>query len=105
MAYPIDGVLIPEKVKTRGRANWLLVLCIMAVLIAGSLFYVRTRVLVINLGYELSDAMERHWKLVQINRKLRIEVALLKSPARIERIAREELEMGKPHPEQIILMK
>jgi len=105
MAYPIEGMLIPEKVKTRGRTNWFLILCIMAVLIAGSLFYVWTRVLVINLGYELSDAMERHWKLVQLNRKLHIEVALLKSPARIERIAQEELEMQKPHPEQIILMK
>jgi cell division protein FtsL len=61
--------------------------------------------MVINLGYDLSEAMEEHWKLVGENKKLHIEIATLKSPARIERIAQEELEMEKPLPGQIILMK
>ncbi len=105
MAFPTKGMVIPEKVKARGRANGLLAFCIIAALIAGSLFYVWSRVLVINLGYDLSEAMEVHRKLVQENKKLHIEVALLKSLARIERIAREELDMEKPLPGQIILMK
>ena len=105
MAFPTKGMVIPEKVKARGRASGLLAFCIIAALIAGSLFYVWSRVLVINLGYDLSEAMEVHWKLVQDNKKLQIEIASLKSLARIERIAQEELDMEKPLPGQIILMK
>jgi cell division protein FtsL len=105
MAYPPRGMVIPEKVKARGRVNGFLAFCIIVALIAGSLFCVWSRVLVINLGYDLSEAMEVHWKLVQENKKLHIEAALLKSLARIERIAQEELDMEKPLPGQIILMK
>lgn len=107
VAYPLDGMASPEKAKAkaRGKASGLLALCIIAALIASSLFYVWSRVLVINLGYDLSEAMDTHWKVVQDNKKLQIEIALLKSPARIERIARDELGMEKPLPGQIILIK
>ena len=105
LAYPIEGMVIPGKVKARGRVSRLLALCIIAALLAGSLFYVWSRVLVINLGYDLSEAMDRHWMLVQENKKLHIEIALLKSLARIEGIARDELDMENPLPGQIILMK
>jgi cell division protein FtsL len=104
-AYTIDAVAIPGKPKAKGKARGLLAFFIIASLIVCSLFYVWSRVLVINLGYELSEAMDKHGKLTQENKKLHIEVALLKSPARIERIAQEELNMGKPLPGQIILMK
>jgi cell division protein FtsL len=105
MAYPLQGMAIPEKAKAKGKASGFLAFCIIAALIAGSLFYVWSRVLVINLGYELSETMELHWKLVQDNKKLDIEIAVLKSLARIERIAQDELGMEKPLPGQTILMK
>ena len=105
MAFLTKGMVIPEKVKARGRASGLLAFCIIAALITGSLFYVWSRVMVINLGYDLSEAMEVHWKLVGENKKLHIEIATLKSLARIERIAQEELDMEHPPPGQIILMK
>jgi cell division protein FtsL len=98
-------MLIPGKAKARGKTSGFLALCIIVALIAGSLFYVWSRVLVINLGYDLSEAMDMHGKLLQDNKKLHIEVALLKSLARIERIAQDELDMEKPLPGQIILMK
>jgi cell division protein FtsL len=105
MVYPVRGMVIPEKVKARGRTSGLLAFCIIAAIIAGSLFYVWSRVMVINLGYDLSEAMEVHWKLVGENKKLHIEIATLRSLARIERIAHEELGMERPFPGQIILMK
>jgi len=105
LAAPIEGVLFPGKAKARRKASGFMAFCIIAALIAASLFYVWSRVLVINLGYDLSEAMDRHWKLVQENKKLHIETALLKSLARIERIAQDELDMEKPLPGQIILMK
>ena len=105
LAAPIEGILIPGKAKARGKTSGLLVFCIIAALVAVSLFYVWSRVLVINLGYDLSEAMDKQWKMVGDNKKLHIEIALLKSLARIERIAQEELGMKKPLPGQIILMK
>ncbi len=105
ITYPREGMVTPGKVNARGRGSGFLTLCIIAAFIAGSLFYVWSRVLVINLGYDLSQAMEVQWKLVQDNRKLHIEIATLKSLARIERIAQDELGMVKPLPGQIILMK
>lgn len=104
-AAPIKGIIIPGKAKARGKTSGLLVLCIIAALIAVSLFYVWSRVMVINLGYDLSESMDKRWKMIGDNKKLHIEIALLKSPARIERIAEEELGMEKPLPGQIILMK
>ncbi|UCD71402.1 MAG: cell division protein FtsL [Syntrophobacterales bacterium] len=105
MAYPIERMVIPGKVKARGRASGFLVFFTIAALIACFLFYVWSRVLVIKLGYDLSEAMEVQLKLVQDNKKLKIEIATLKSLARIERIAQDELDMEKPIPGQIILMK
>ncbi len=105
MTHPMGGMVTPGKVKARGRFSGFLTLCIMGALIASSLFYVWSRVLVINLGYDLSQAMEVQWKLVQDNKKFHIEIATLKSLARIERIALDELGMEKPLPGQIILMK
>ena len=105
MTYPIEGMVMPGHDRTRGGISGFLAFCIIAALIAFSLFYVWSRVLVINLGYDLSQAMEIQRKLVQDNKKLQIEIATLKSLARIERIAQDELDMEKPLPGQIILMK
>jgi cell division protein FtsL len=43
--------------------------------------------------------------LVEENKKLRVEAAALKSYARIERIATEELGMSKPIPGQVIIIR
>lgn len=105
MAHPIEGMVMPGRDRTKGGVSGFLAFCIIAALIAFSLFYVWSRVLAINLGYDLSQTMEIQWKLVQNNKKLQIEMATLKSLARIERIAQDELGMEKPLPGQIILMK
>ncbi len=105
MTYPIEGMVMPGQDRTRGGISGFLAFCIISALIAFSLFYVWSRVLVINLGYDLSQAMEIQGELVQDNKKLQIEIATLKSLARIERIAQDELDMEKPLPGQIILMK
>lgn len=104
-SYSMDTVAISGKAKTKGKSRGLLAFSLIGALILCSLFYVWSRVLVINLGYELSEAMDKNGKFIQENKKLHIEVALLKSPARIERIAQEKLDMKKPLPGQIILMK
>lgn len=74
-------------------------------LIAGALFCVWSRIQVIQLGYEISSALKEERTLVVANKRLRLEVATLKSYARIEKIATEELRMDKPKPDQVIVIR
>ena len=74
-------------------------------LIGGSLFYVWSRIQVIRLGYEISNALKEEKAVTETNKKLRLEVATLKSYARVEKIAVEELKMTKPKPEQVIVIR
>jgi len=73
--------------------------------IGGSLFYVWSRIQVIQLGYEISNTLKEERALIEANKKLRLEIATLKSYVRIEKLAVEELRMVKPKPEQVIVIR
>jgi cell division protein FtsL len=77
----------------------------MLFLIVSSLFFVWSRIQVIQLGYEISNALKEGRSLVGANKRLRLEIATLKSYARIEKVAVEELKMSKPKPEQVIVIR
>jgi cell division protein FtsL len=74
-------------------------------LIGGSLFYVWSRIQVIQVGYEISNALKEERALAEANKKMRLEIAMLKSYTRIEKIAVEELGMSKPRPDQVIVIR
>jgi cell division protein FtsL len=74
-------------------------------LIGGSLVYVWSRIQVIQVGYEISSAMKGGRGIIEENKRLRVEVATLKSYARIEKIATEELGMSKPGSDQVIVIR
>jgi cell division protein FtsL len=95
------------KVKPKGtKWNLLILFTLLALFfIGGSLFYVWSRIQVIQLGYEISNALKEERALLETNKKLRLEIATLKSCARIEKIAVEELKMVKPKPEQVIVIR
>src|SRR4030043_1949447 len=78
---------------------------LMLFFIGGSLFYVWSRIKVIQLGYEISNDLKKERALTEANKKLRLEIATLKSYARIEKLAVEELKMTKPNPEQGIVIR
>jgi cell division protein FtsL len=78
---------------------------VMLFFIGGSLFYVWSRIQVIRLGYEISSALKAEKALTETNKRLRLEIATLKSYARIEKFAVEELRMAKPKPEQVIVIR
>jgi len=96
-----------SKVRPKGIKLNLLVLftLLMLFFIGGSLFYVWTRIQVIQLGYEISNVLKEERALTEANKKLRLEIATLKSYARIEKLAVEDLKMAKPKPEQVIVIR
>jgi cell division protein FtsL len=70
-----------------------------------SLFHVWSRVRVMELNYQITDADRAIREAKQEAGRLRLEVASLKTPARIESLAREELGMTLPADQQVIPVK
>lgn len=72
---------------------------VLPALLAGALFsavgivHVSARVLVVRSGYQLSELEAEHRALTRENDRLKLELATLKNPARLEKIAREDLGM------------
>ena len=96
-----------SKVRPKGIKLNLLILftLLMLFFIGGSLFYVWTRIQVIQFGYEISNTLKEERALTEANKKLRLEIATLKSYTRIEKLAVEDLKMAKPKPEQVIVIR
>jgi cell division protein FtsL len=81
------------------------VLVLALVFVACSLFYVWSHHQIISLGYETSAAAQEERELLQENKKLRLELAELKAPGRIERIAARDLGLVTPQKEQLIIVR
>jgi cell division protein FtsL len=60
---------------------------------------------VVQLGYKLSGAHHIHTQLLNDSKKLHLELARLKAPERVERIAIEKLGLTRPSKEQIVVLR
>jgi cell division protein FtsL len=65
-------------------------------------FYIWHQAAIIQIGYQTSRLEEKMAGLNEDIRKLETDKAALLAPDRVERIAREELRLVEPKPEQII---
>jgi cell division protein FtsL len=83
------------------RNWWVWGLVLLAMGTAASL-HVRSRLKVVHLGYALSEASSQNRKLRAERRKLVLEVATLRSPRRLRKLAVEQLGLVEPGPEQIL---
>ncbi len=61
-----------------------------------------TRLETFRVRYEIARQHETRKGLLKTNRELQVEMASLKSPARLQRIAREKLGLEHPGKEQIV---
>jgi len=69
-----------------------------------AMFHVWTRHMVTELGYSLSDSQAAAEQLQSENNALKIEISTLKSSKRLELIAREQLGLSSPKPEQVVYL-
>ena len=76
----------------------------MVIFIIELLFYTWSRVQCIQLGYELSTAANKKNDLLLLRNNLKIEIAHLKSPKRITEIAKKQLGLTLPKPNQLIVI-
>ena len=87
---------------TLRRPNLVPVLGFIGLLLSVSLFFVLSRVQVTGLEYEMSQLESTLRDLRQDTSSLRLEAASLRSPERIERVARQELRLRLPSADQVI---
>lgn len=85
-----------------GYSTWIF---IASVLMSVALLYVWSHIHMTELEYQIAREMSSRERITEEQTKLKVEIATLKSPKRIETIARERLEMTYPEREQVILLK
>lgn len=77
---------------------------ICAAFAAVGVIHVSSRVWVVRTGYRLSELQTEQRTLTRENDRLKLELATLKSPARLERLARVELQMAPPPPGAVVTL-
>jgi cell division protein FtsL len=98
----------PKKIETTVSQRWDLfpyLITVLALLTLLSLFHVWSRVKVVDLNLQLTESNRLLKSLLQEKNMLKLEVASLKNPARIEALAKGELGMGLPSDQQVIVVK
>ncbi len=90
----------PQRQRKFFFSSLLLGLCLVGL----ALLHVWLRLQVVHLGYVLSTTSKLHNQLEQENRELKVELATLTSPERLEAIARTRLGLVEPEKGQVVLL-
>ena len=93
-----------RKKKTRNPKVIAACLIFMGLFIGELLFYTWCRVQSIQIRYEISELTADQNRLVMLQDNLKIELARLKSPRRIAKIAKEQLGLTLPTNKQLMLI-
>ncbi len=93
-----------RKKKTRNPRVLAACLIFMGLFIGELLFYTWCRVQSIQVRYEISELGADQDRLMMLQDNLKIELARLKSPQRIAKIAKEQLGLILPTNKQLILI-
>ncbi len=91
----------PRRRNPKMLAVFLSLLC---VFIAELLFYTWVRVQCVRVGYEISTLNKEQVRLNELQANLKVELARLKAPQRITKIAQEKLGLTLPAPRQMMVM-
>ncbi len=83
------------------RVPWTWAL-ILSLFLGELLFYTWCRVQCVQVGIAISDERSKQQELKTLQNSLKIELARLKAPKRISRIAQNNLGLGMPDPQQTI---
>jgi len=82
----------------------LLLIIFMTIFLTEFLFFTWCRVQTIGAGYEISKETKHHQNLITLKNNLKVELARLKSPERIAKIAENQLGLITPTREQVIII-
>jgi cell division protein FtsL len=86
------------------RRQVVLIIVMLFIFMGSSIGYVWSNFERTQIGYDLSQLYKEEMRLRETNRKLRLELAILKSPQNLEAVAITRLGLGQPSSEQIIIL-
>jgi cell division protein FtsL len=92
-----------EKTVSGLRYSTLIVISVVLMVLA--LLYVWSHIHMTQLEYKIAAEISKKDDMLEEQRKLKLEYATLKSPRRIEAIAKNTLQMSYPDREQVIFIK
>jgi cell division protein FtsL len=98
---PVDNSRLAPVANPRERRQYLRMILLAGLLLVAGLLSARGRMQSLESGYLLEQLEQEKQELLEANRKLRLEEASLGDPLRIDRIARHQLGMTTPLPNQI----
>lgn len=96
---------VSTKAKVRPPRRSLLLPGLVCLLVMSVLFYVWTRVQVVQFGYEISLALREKEEVIIAHHELTLEVATLRSAQQVEKRARERLGMDHPRKDQLVIIR
>jgi cell division protein FtsL len=102
------GALISQSVRRKSLKDPNLIFPILVFLVAiivTLLFFLWSRLETVKLGYEISKENKKTVELLNENQSLKLQVVNLKSPERIEGLARERLGLVYPRARQIVVVR
>jgi cell division protein FtsL len=82
----------------------LLIVCLVLGLVGVALLHVWLRLQVVHMGYVLATTSKLQNQLEQENRELKVEMATLTSPDRLEAMSRRRLGLRPPEKGQVIVL-
>lgn len=94
----------PGKKKQLSKKSMALWVILMVIFFSELFFYAKCRVECVRIGYEISRQQHRTRTLLTEQRSLKVELASLKSPKRLARLAETELGLSLPRQDQMITL-
>ena len=94
-----------QEKKTAPKLKYSVFLFVAFVLMLVAITYVWSHIQMTRLEYHIAEGMTNKELLLEEQRKLRLEYATLKSPQRIEAIAKNSLNLSYPDRDQVIMIK
>ena len=95
---------VPDVEKVSTQIKYSNFIFVTLVLMAVALIYVWSHIRMTELEYMVAAEMSIKEKHVEEQTKLKVEIATLKSPQRLEAIAKEKLQMTYPTRDQVIIL-
>jgi len=106
--YDSNQNFLGNSVKRKTKPSFLKVTTILAffgVFIFSFLFYTWVHTQVVHISYEIAQARTMETEYLEINKRLKTEIATLKTPSRIKQLARANLGLNVPKKDQVIIIK
>ncbi len=96
---------VQEEHKKTGEIKYSIYIVAALALMSVLLCYVASHLQMTKLEYQIAEEISRKERMMDEQKKLKVEIATLKSPQRIAAIAMEKLQMTHPDKEQVVIIK